>query len=327
MKNPLSVAIVGAGIAGLSCANVLQQAGVSTVVFDKSRGPGGRMCTRRGERWQCDHGAQYFTAIDPAFRTEVARWQAAGVAAPWAVQPAVIGEQEAPHPDLALQRFVGVPRMTAPARLLAEGLEMKLQTTVTQLIHEDGRWQLETQEHGRMEKSFDALILAVPAPQAVPLLKPVAGELAGLASQANMRASWAMMLRYASPLALPFEAAFINHGPLRWVARDSSKPGRPGGETWLIHATAAWSETHIEATPETVATHLLAAFTELGAPLPDSWTAHRWRYADADPAFIHAPLWHEELQLGVCGDWLNGGKVEGAWLSGLALGQRVAEGE
>ena len=52
-------AVIGAGIAGLSCATVLQQAGLKVSLFDKSHGPAGRMSTRRGDGWQCDHGAQY----------------------------------------------------------------------------------------------------------------------------------------------------------------------------------------------------------------------------------------------------------------------------
>ena len=83
----LPIAVIGAGLAGLSCAQALLRAGHTVHVFDKARGPSGRMSTRRAEDahgpWQCDHGAQYFTARDPAFRAEVARWQQAGVAAVW----------------------------------------------------------------------------------------------------------------------------------------------------------------------------------------------------------------------------------------------------
>lgn len=71
---PGRVAVVGAGLAGLACAEALQASGATVTVFDKSRGPSGRMSTRRGDTWQCDHGAQYFTARDAAFRAEVGRW-------------------------------------------------------------------------------------------------------------------------------------------------------------------------------------------------------------------------------------------------------------
>ncbi|WP_269139402.1 FAD-dependent oxidoreductase [Burkholderia vietnamiensis] len=41
------IAIVGAGIAGLACARVLSDAGHHVTVYEKSRGVGGRMSTRR----------------------------------------------------------------------------------------------------------------------------------------------------------------------------------------------------------------------------------------------------------------------------------------
>ena len=44
--NPPSVAIVGAGMSGLTCARALQDAGFRVQVFDKSRGVGGRLATR-----------------------------------------------------------------------------------------------------------------------------------------------------------------------------------------------------------------------------------------------------------------------------------------
>lgn len=324
MEHAPTVAIIGAGIAGLSCASQLQQAGINVTLFDKSRGPSGRMSTRRGEGWQCDHGAQYFTARDPAFLAEVARWQAAGVAAPWQPRLAAFGRADEHQPDAGLERFVGKPRMTAPARFLADRLDVRLQATVCALMPEGGRWRLETHESGLMPACYDAVLLAVPAPQAVPLLQAFSGELAALPAQAVMRGSWTLMLRYAQRPALDFDAAFVNRGPLRWIARDSSKPGRAGDETWLLHATAEWSEAHIEDDAKTVAAALLAAFSELGAPPPAAWTAHRWRYADSAPALTQECIWNAALRIGLCGDWLNGGRVEGAWLGGRALGQRVA---
>ncbi|RKR27051.1 hypothetical protein C8C93_2313 [Acidovorax sp. 93] len=327
----LPIAIVGAGLAGLSCAQALLQAGHTVHVFDKARGPSGRMSTRRAEDdsgpWQCDHGAQYFTARDPAFRAEVARWQQAGVAALWDARLASFDGTAWTTPATSLERFVGTPRMTSPAAWLVQHLGepalAQWQTTVQRLDHTEGGWAITSAEHGLHSPRYSAVLLAVPAPQAVPLLTPLAPAGAALAASARMRGSWAVMLRYAGPVALPWEGAFINTGPLRWVARDSSKPGRTGQETWLLHASPEWSEAHIEDSAESVTTALLAAFAALGGPAPLAATAHRWRYADTEPALTQGSWWNAQMRLGLCGDWLHGGKVEGAWLSGRALAQQV----
>lgn len=337
----LPVAIIGAGLAGLSSAQALVQAGHQVHVFDKSRGPSGRMSTRRAEDhagpWQCDHGAQYFTARDATFRAEVARWQQAGVAALWDARLASFDGSTWSTPETPLERFVGTPRMTSPAAWLVQGLQQageraqtQWQTTVQRLERQADGWTITSAEHGLHAQRYSAVLLAVPAPQAVPLLQPVAAAGASVAASARMRGSWAVMVHCPAPVPLPWDGAFINDGPLRWVARDSSKPGRtvpPGTETWLLHASPEWSEAHIEDSADTVTATLLAAFAALGGPATHlvQATAHRWRYADTEPALTQGHWWDATMRVGMCGDWLNGGKVEGAWLSGQSLAQQVLQ--
>ena len=328
---PQPIAVIGAGLSGLSCADALLQAGHTVHLFDKSRGPSGRMSTRRSEDahgpWQCDHGAQYFTVRDAAFRAEVARWQHAGVADLWDARLASFDGSAFVPLHAPLERFVGAPRMTSPAAWLVQSLGNRAlaqwATTLQRLDRTEGGWVITSAEHGPHAQRYDAVLLAVPAPQAAPLLAPVAPAGAVVAASVRMRGSWAVMLRYAAPVAMPWEGVFINSGPLRWVARDSSKPGRTGPETWLLHASAEWSDAHMEDDADAVMAALIAAFVALGGPAPLAATAHRWRYADTEPARTMGSWWDASLRLGMCGDWLNGGKVEGAWLSGRALAQHV----
>jgi renalase len=317
------IAIIGAGMAGLSCGQALQQAGAQVQVLEKSRGAAGRMATRRGEGWQCDHGAQYFTARDPDFRNEVDRWARAGAAALWQPRLKSFDGRQWHHPQSALERFVGTPHMTAPARLLAADLPLTLQVTITGLARNPDGWMLTT-DNGPIAQRFDAVVVAVPSGQVIPLLQGVAPRLAGVAAAAEMRGRWALMMQFDAPLALDFDAAFINHGPLAWVARDSSKPGRSGAETWLLHANAEWSQDRFDDDPEDVTAALLRAFAALGGPAPQAHATHRWRYADAASALTVGCAWDSVAGVGLCGDWLNGGKVEGAWLSGRAMARRVS---
>jgi len=323
MTPSLCIAVVGAGLSGLSCAHSLRAAGAQVQLFEKSRGPSGRMSTRRGEGWQCDHGAQYFTARDPAFRAEVMRWQEAGAAAPWEAQWAVVDADGAHRHEPSVARFVGTPRMTSPAAWLSSQLNLRTGHTVDALAHDAQGWRLHTLEHGELATQFDVVVLAIPSPQAAQLLHTVAPDLSALADDTVMRGSWAVMLRFDAPVALPFDAAFVNTGPLRWVARDSSKPGRSGPETWLLHGSPEWSQAHIEAEPESAAAVLIDAFVAMGGSSAAAWAAHRWRYADTASQRSERCVWRAHIGLGLCGDWLHGGKVEGAWLSGQALAKAV----
>jgi predicted NAD/FAD-dependent oxidoreductase len=118
------VAIIGAGLAGLACATRLGEDGVAVSLFDKARGPGGRMSVRRIEtpsgEAPFDHGAQYFTVRGASFRDQVTRWAADGVAAPW--------------PAAGPEAWVGVPGMNAPVRALAAGRDVR----IAQLAEEMG---------------------------------------------------------------------------------------------------------------------------------------------------------------------------------------------
>ncbi len=336
MTGRAPIAVIGAGMAGLACAQLLAQAGWQVDIFEKSRGPSGRMSTRRAQDpqgcWQCDHGAPSFTAQEPEFVQEVRQWERHGVAAAWRPRAVRLEPAGVVPADAAGERWVGVPRMTAPAAFIARqlaqhghGVRLHLQTTVVRLQDGPACWTVHSAEHGQIGKDYCALVMAVPAPQAAVLLEPVSPYASALAAIPRMQPCWVAMLRTDTPLRPGWDAAEITEGPLCWVARDSSKPGRPGPETWVLHAGARWSEEHIESDAESVARQLLQAFEVHAGPLPEGVraTAHRWRYALPAPQIVDRCWWDAAAGLGLCGDWMHGTGVEGAWLSGRALARRA----
>ncbi|CAD7719557.1 Renalase [Xanthomonas hydrangeae] len=318
---PKTVAVIGAGLAGLACAQRLQAAGWTVTLFEQGDAPGGRMRSCAGDGWQCDHGAQYFTARDRAFAAVVDEWIATGVAAAWPARVASWDGEFRPSQSV-VARFVGVPAMDAPARALAAGLEVRLSSAVHSLQRNGDTWRLAV-SGDETKHAFDTVVLAVPAPAAAALLANSAPTLATIAAGANMQPAWALVLHFDTPLDPGYDALFVNAGPLRWVARNASKPGRTGSETWLLHANADWSQAHFDARPEAVIASVLPTLAALGLPLPQSCAASRWTVASTDPPLQIGCAWDAQLRIGLCGDWLAGGKVEGAWQSGAALAERV----
>jgi renalase len=323
IKEKSQIAVIGAGLAGLSCASALAKAGMQVQVFEKSRGVAGRMSTRKGDGWECDHGARYFTARDPAFQKQLAVWLEQGVAAQWHTPIGVYENHTWQSSKPSDPRYVGTPWMTSPARYLAQSLDIHHSHTITQINRAQQQWQLHTAEHRILEYKPDWVILAIPAPQALLLTQKVDPAIAVLHDQAKTEGCWTMMLRFHEAVTMPFEAAFINDGILSWVARNNAKPERTGEEVWVIHGQSQWSQDHIDADPQTIAPQMIAAFIALGGKTPVEYAIHRWRYASSDPAYQARFHCNAEQGIAYCGDWLHGGRVEGAWLSGQALANAI----
>ncbi len=308
----MRIAIVGAGLAGLACATRLNEADHRVILFDKSRGAGGRMATRRlatpcGEAG-FDHGAQYLTAHDPGFQAQIRSWAEAGLVAPW--------------PAAGADRFVGMPTMNAPLRQLSAALDVRSLQRIDRLDPAAGGWHLHGD--GIAAGPYDAVLVALPAEQAAVLLRDVEEDFAGRAAGTRSAPCWTAMAAFAD--RLPVAADVLRHrGALDWAARNSAKPGRTGPEAWVLQAAPDWSTVHLEDAPDAVLQALLGMFAAAAGivvPAPLAASAHRWRYARSGAAG-EGLLWNPARRLGVCGDWLLGPHVECAWLSGRHLADAV----
>ena len=276
------IAIIGAGIAGLAAARQLHAAGLACTLFDKGRGVGGRMATRRVDGFHFDHGAQFFTAKGASFGALVAEWRDAGQAAEWF--------------DGA---FVGTPGMSTPTNALAaDGLGFG---------------------------PYEAVILAMPAPQIVPLLAMAGLSFHELAA-VRYAPCWALMLGFRAPVAMPWDRLRPDDEAVAWIACGAGKPGREGqAETVVAHATPAWSRNRLEDDAATITRDLLArvqALTGIEAA-PDFAASHRWRHALVEQPAGIACLWDAEARIGACGDWALGPRIEAAFDSGEALAAAV----
>ena len=334
----MHIAIVGAGLSGLICAQQLLEQGNTVIVYEKAIEAGGRMATRQTELGGFDHGAQYFTASGSVFKQAIVGWRKAGLIAPWAGKLVVLENGEvraAPRSAAQLkQRFVAVPGMNALAQHLAQGIDLRLEQAVRKIeAHGDHQWLLKIASTGApIEASagpFDAVIVATPAPSAASLLT-VAPKLAEDAERVRYAPCWSLMLGFPTPLELGYDGAWVESSRLSWIARDVSKPKRRAGEHWVAHASGSWSDEHYEDDEERAREKLLKAFRDAtGSEVQPLYVAlHRWNFAQALDPLEKGCLWDGANRIGACGDWcaagLDGaGRVENAYLSGLAMAESL----
>jgi predicted NAD/FAD-dependent oxidoreductase len=327
------LAIVGSGLAGLTAARKLVAAGVEVTLFEKSRGPGGRMASKRLSEpadGSADIGAQYFTVRNPAFReflTEHASTECWGL---WDGRFRYQGADNGWQKMRPAERYVGIPRMSAITRSLSDGLDVRAGVRIASLGRRDDKTWCLTDTDGQVHEGFDAVLLTPPPAQTVDLLKD--SGLAVLADDFNieisrMQACWTVMVHFPEGAGVDFEALMPNSRLLNWAANNSSKPGREDqGEWWVLHGDPDWSDANTEEDPDQVAEQLLNEFLQYGEVRanPGTVKVHRWLYARPKARTGPGHLWFPEERIAIAGDWLDGGRVEGAFNSADGLVSRLA---
>lgn len=326
--------IIGAGVAGTSAAEQLVAEGWQVTVLEKAARPGGRCATRQvvpdpDSAW-FDYGAQYFTAYDPVFRTEVMADLAAGHLSRWQAEictaERVAGRwQRALSPD-ERERLVGPRGLNhwIGSRLAACTIEVRCNLRVSALVPGERGW-LVYLAGARDPLPADVVVLTVPARQAAALLGATAARIPVLATAEHaMRACHSVVVK--APALTGCQGAFVKHGALSWFADNTHKAGQEGAarHVWTLHASPEFSDAQIDKTAADVAPTLIdefAAITDLDPATIELAHTHRWRYArpgDGAPAPEKGCYVDGQRRLALAGDWLAGGRVEGAWCSGRA---------
>ncbi len=318
--------IIGAGMAGLSAARLLEEAGQPVLLLDKARGVGGRMATRRLHNGRADHGAQYFTVRDQTFAQGVAEWQEAGLVGEWAHGFATTTEA---GPANGYPRYRGMKGMTAVPKHLAETLDVRLQTRVSAVSQENKRWCVETQAGAAF--SGRALLLTPPVPQSLALLE--AGQVVLPQAikedleQITYNPCLALVAVFAGPSRLPAPGGLrFAEGPIAWIADNHQKGISPGAQTITIHATPEYSEKHWRTNAIILASKLLdAASPWLDEEVID-WQIHRWRYSQPRTTYAGPALFLPgSPPLAFAGDAFGGANVEGAAVSGYAAARALLD--
>ena len=305
------IAIIGAGIAGLACARKLAQAGVHAVMFDKGRGIGGRVATRRSGDLRFDHGAPYVTATGGDFDTCLSGLIGTGHAAPWV-------------DDKGNAFTVGKPGMSGIAKGLAVGLDVRLGTQITAIHADQAGWRL---QYDDTQYVASHVVVTVPQPQVAGILGG-AHPLVAKITDINMVPSLTLMAAVSGPV--PPVCANGSGDLLALITRDCSKPNRPQneGSSWVAHAGIEFSMAHLEMDRTDIALLMVPLLCERLDIATDRVThavAHRWRYARVSNTLGQpfASIPSGTLYLG--GDWCIGPQIEEAWTSGTAIATDMLE--
>ena len=321
---PQKVAVVGAGVAGLACARVLRRAGCYVDLFEKDSGVGGRLAAMRLGLTQFDHGAQYLTARNPAFRDYMQELVTTGYAKVWEPRIAVTGDEGSGG---LLPWYVGTPSMASLVRPLAESVQVFTNREVHTISRENKSWTVWfTDESYR--GPYAAVAITAPAPDAKLLLGPV-DELAEMVSKARLAPCWSLMVKLDEPILPRFDVYSDMSQIIRWISKNNSKPGRNArGEHVVVHASQSWSRETEDAEPDLVAEELWAEvchLLDLPPNRPSQMQAYLWRNGLVDQPVGETYLYSSAASVGCAGDWCSGRLAEHAFISGTRLGRAIVQ--
>lgn len=293
----MRMAIIGTGLAGLACAQTVAARGVEVVLFDKSRGFGGRVASRRREGVCFDHGLPAFDPAPDVLFADLSEWAGGMVAA---------------------------PRMNSLPRGMGERYTAHLGCRIAQIRREGAGVQL-VDTQGAEFGPFSHVAVAVPAPQAMDLLAGQGDAFAAI-SEAHYAPCWTLMLGGVAGAAGSWTRSGVESDVLSSVICEDSKPGRAAAGCWTAHARTDWVRDHLEREAGEIADILSAEFTRVTgveAARCSYKTAHRWRFSTPE-AWLEAPYLLDGT-IGACGDWCGtdrtGGDARAAWRSGVTLAE------
>ncbi len=327
----MNVAIIGAGVAGLTLAKQLSRSGVDVRVFEKARALGGRITTKHLDWGQVDIGAQYFTARDQRFQSQVKLWLDEGVVSQWEFTPyRKTNSTLVASPD-ATPRYVGTPGMSCIGESLAKDLDIQLSTRIDHVYSSVEGWKLVCANGSEIKNHFDWVVVSAPAEQVPLLIKNSPLDIP--IHQTVHQPCWALALATRGDVDNQIQG-FFGDDIVSWVSRLSSRPNQiisnEFDDCWMLHFSSEWSNNNgrdtlvdIERLGFNWLIESLDNYAIEPLSLLHSYT-HYWRYAKViDTRVSQSYIINEENQIAVIGDWLNGGRVEGAYLSGLELSEHL----
>lgn len=314
-RTTLRAGIVGAGIAGASCAGTLAAAGWEVDVYDKARGAGGRLSTRRTEQGWATLGTPFISAKREPFRSQLRDWVRQGWVAPvrgniWQGRATISwGEAQLQnHFRPTIEPSQLVRKLLGSARLHTQSRVATLQPRTIIL------------ENGEVRGDYDCVICSVPTPQGIPMLDALPLLRARL-GEVRYRPIWSFLMRWeGGPAAdvIKFDDHLLNLA----VRQTADGPG-----LWAVHSSHEFAETYLEASEMEASNRAASALMGLlGLPWPvEIEASHLWRHARPQTSVGGFWVSDRESRVALIGDGIAGVGVERAWESGVRLAQALVQ--
>lgn len=322
------IAIIGAGISGLTLAQHLKEY-ANVVVYEKARGVGGRMSTRYADPFYFDHGAQFFTARTKAFQTFLEPYMENGIIADWAGK--IIGLEIGKNITKRLwfePHLVATPNMNSLCKKLAEGSDVQITREVSPLApKQSGIWALQDKQ-GNVLGEYDWVISTAPPAQTLALFQAALPDHSPLHTTC-MQGCYSLMIGFNRPWDKQWIAAKVRDNPIKWISINSTKPSRNKDVTAIVvHSHNSWADAHMDDDMDEAQKFLLSQFeavSGIDCSKVDYVSTHRWKYAIAEKT-EESGFYVDPIQkIAATSDWASHSRIEDVWLSAVDLANHISK--
>ena len=321
-----NIAVIGAGLAGITIASEINGK-FNVEVFEKSRGVGGRMSTRKETPFIFDHGAQFFKIKTSDFRNFLSELFTKKIIQPWKFKLAYFKGKHLSKVKLvedADNFFVGVPNMDSIVKYLSKSCNVILNTKIERIIRENDKWNV-YDHNKKVYGPYDWVILSLPAQQCKELITENTSFYCSI-EKIKMKGCFSLMIGMGESLNLEYDAAHIEKEDIAWFSINNSKPCRMNNQCLLINSSYEYAARNLNTSKDKVLKHLLNISSRLinyNLSKSAMIKIHQWKYVEAKcyPKVNYFIDYKDKVA--VCGDWFINSRVEGAFLSAHELSQKI----
>ena len=314
--------VLGSGIAGSTIANLLSKK-YSVHVFDKARGPGGRSSNKRFKNnLSFDHGVQYISPKSKSFTKYIHKLYKNKILKNWDDNHLDFTFEKKPFS----KKYIGRKANNDLVKYNLKNIKQSFASPIEKINFKKYFWEITLKNKSKHQ--FKSLIITCPFPQLKKLAKNYLDKNI-LKLKVQMQPNITVMIAFKNQKKLPISSIKFNDDILAWAANENSKKRfKSNINLWTLQATLNWSKKTINKykTDKSVMEKLINRFVQLSGFEKKKIVfkkTHGWKYSYNYEKTPYLSIWNKKYNLGVCGDWLNGPKVENAWLSANDLAKKI----
>lgn len=326
------IAVIGCGISSSAFYHFIDKNKFDIIFFEKARGSGGRMSSRRIDDMFFDQGASCFGAIrSEKFNNFIAPFLEKGIIKEWSGEFRILDGKTMQYSDLAKKKRL-VCRSQSNLlikEIISSAIEsgdIKFNKKVIEIIQKGKKHCIATDD-GNVYDDFDYVVSSAPAPQTLQIF-PSNFCFTELLKAVKYNTTFVLMISLEKSKKIDFSHLAIRNSIISRISYENSKGGERNfdKDCFVANANNVFSDAVCNMDYEIIKRDLLEEFlriVDLDKGGVCDVVLHRWLYANSSHSYNYSALLDSDLNLAAIGDYVKEPRVEMAFESGAEMAETI----